>query len=76
MLPILEVPPSIQQGLLAYRSVFCRSEKFEFAKGQITFGQRLRAVTREVFGALLRRAQERFEQGQSWEEVLGVLMPA
>ncbi len=52
-----------------------KSEKFEFAKGQITFGQRLRAVTREVLGALVRRAQQLFAQGQSCEEVLAVLMP-
>jgi hypothetical protein len=52
-----------------------KSEKFEFAKGQITFGQRLRAVTREIFGALLQRAQQLFEQGQSWGQVLEALMP-
>jgi len=52
-----------------------KSEKFEFAKGQITFGQRRRAVTREIFGALLQRAQPLFAQGQSCKEVWEALMP-
>ena len=52
-----------------------KSEKFEFAKGQITFGQRLRAVAREILGALLQRAKQLFEQGQSCKEVLEALMP-
>jgi hypothetical protein len=29
MLPIIEVPESIRQGMIAYRSVFCRDEGFE-----------------------------------------------
>lgn len=51
------------------------SEKFEFARGRITLGQRVRAVAREIFGGLLRRAKQLFEQGQSCAQVLEALMP-
>jgi hypothetical protein len=67
------VAQSLLQQITAPAS---KSEKFEFAKGQITFGQRLRAVTREILGALLQRAQDLFAQGQFCEQVLETLMPA
>ena len=51
-------------------------EKFAFAGGEITFGQRCRAIAREVFQALLQVAQRLFAGGQSCEQVLEVLMPA
>ena len=51
-------------------------EKFEFAGGEITFGQRCRAIAREVFQALLQVAQRLFAGGQSCEQVLEVFMPA
>jgi len=51
------------------------SEKFQFAKGRITFGQRVRAVAREIFGCLLQRAKQLFDQGLLWNQVLEVLMP-
>lgn len=53
-----------------------KSEKFEFAKGQITFGQRCRTIAREVFQSLLAVAKRLFADGQSCEQVLEVLMPA
>jgi hypothetical protein len=52
------------------------SEQFAFAKGAITFGQRCRAITREVFSSLLSVAQRLFAGGYSCEQVTEVLMPA
>jgi hypothetical protein len=51
------------------------SEQFAFAKGEITFGQRCRALTREVFSALLSVAQRLFAGGYSCEQVTEALMP-
>jgi hypothetical protein len=52
------------------------SESFAFAKGTITFGQRCRAITREVFSSLLSLAQRLFAGGYSCEQVTEALMPA
>jgi hypothetical protein len=52
------------------------SEQFAFAKGAITFGQRCRAITREVFSSLLSVAQRLFAGGYSCEQVTEALMPA
>lgn len=52
------------------------SEQFAFAKGTITFGQRCRAITREVFSSLLSVAQRLFAGGYSCEQVTEALMPA
>jgi hypothetical protein len=52
------------------------SEQFAFAKGTITFGQRCRAITREVFSALLSVAQRLFASGYSCAQVTEALMPA
>jgi hypothetical protein len=52
------------------------SEQFAFAKGTITFGQRCRAMTREVFSSLLSVAQRLFAGGYSCEQVTQALMPA
>jgi len=51
------------------------SEKFTFANGTITCGQRLRAIAREVFRSVLTFAKQRFEEGKSCQRVLEVLMP-
>jgi hypothetical protein len=51
-------------------------EQFAFAKGAITFGQRCRAITREVFSSLLSVAQRLFAGGYSCEQVTETLMPA
>ena len=51
-------------------------EKFAFAQGQITLGQRCRVIAREVFHALLQVAQRLFMDGRSCEQVLEVFMPA
>jgi ElaB/YqjD/DUF883 family membrane-anchored ribosome-binding protein len=52
------------------------SEQFAFAKGESTFGQRCRAITREVFSSLLSVAKRLFAGGYSGEQVAEVLMPA
>ena len=57
-------------------AVASTSEKFAFAKGEITFGQRCRAIGREVFHSLLSVAKRLFADGYSCEQVAEVLMPA
>jgi hypothetical protein len=52
------------------------SEQFGFAKGEITFGQRCRTITREVFHSLLSLAQRLFAGGYSCAQVAEALMPA
>jgi hypothetical protein len=52
------------------------SEQFAFAKGGLTFGQRCRAITREVFSSLLVFAQRLFAGGYAPAQVLEALMPA
>jgi hypothetical protein len=52
------------------------SEQFAFAKGERTFGQRCRAITREAFRSLLSVAQRLFAGGYSCEQVAEALMPA
>jgi DDE superfamily endonuclease len=51
------------------------SEQFAFAKGAITFGQRCRAITREVFSSLISVAQRLFAGGYSCAQVTEALMP-
>jgi hypothetical protein len=57
-------------------TVASTSDQFAFAKGTITFGQRCRAITREVFSSLLSLAQRLFAGGFSCEQVVEALMPA
>jgi len=52
------------------------SEKFAFAEGEITFGQRCRAIGREVLHSFLSVAKRLFADGFSCEQVAEVLMPA
>lgn len=52
------------------------SEKFAFAEGTITCGQRLKAIAREVFRMVLTFARQLFEEGKSCQQALEVLMPA
>ena len=63
---ILQRPPTIAST----------SEQFAFAKGEITFGQRCRTITREVFLSLLSFAQRLFAGGYSCTQVAESLMPA
>jgi hypothetical protein len=57
-------------------TVVSTSEQFAFAQGTITFGQRCRAITREVFSSLLSVAQRLFAGGYSCQQVTEALMPA
>ena len=57
-------------------TVVSTSEQFAFAKGENTFGQRCRAITREVFHSLLSFAKRLFAGGYSCEQVAEALMPA
>jgi hypothetical protein len=57
-------------------TVASTSEQFAFAKGEKTFGQRCRTMTREVFHSLLAVAQRLFAGGSSCAQVLEALMPA
>ena len=56
-------------------AVASTSEQFAFAKGEITLGQRCRALTREVFSSLLSLAQRLFAGGYSCAQVVEALMP-
>jgi hypothetical protein len=53
-----------------------KSERFEFAKGEITYGQRCRTIAREVFRSMLELSKRLFSEGKSCDEVLDMLMPA
>lgn len=57
-------------------TVASASEQFAFAKGEKTFGQRCRTITREVFLSLLSFAQRLFAGGYSCAQVAEALMPA
>ncbi len=52
-----------------------KSERFRFAEAKQTLGQKLYSLSREALGQLLSLAQSLFAQGQSYEQVLEVLMP-
>ncbi len=67
----------VAQSLIQRASaVVSKSERFEFAKGKTTLGQRCRPIAREVFGSMLKLSQRLFAEGKSWHEVLDMLMPA
>lgn len=53
-----------------------KSEKFQFAKGEATIGQRCRTVAREVMHSMLELSKRLFMEGKSTEAVLDMLMPA
>jgi len=57
-------------------TVASTSEQFAFAKGEQTFGQRCRTITREVFHSLIAFAQRLFAGGYSCEQVVEALMSA
>jgi len=52
------------------------SERYAFAEGQITFGQKWRAIGREVMRSLLELMKHLFTEGKSCADVLELLMPA
>jgi hypothetical protein len=51
------------------------SERFAFAQGQSTVGQRVRTIARDALYGLLKLVKQLFAQGHSCEHVLEVLMP-
>jgi hypothetical protein len=51
------------------------SERFAFAQGQNTVGQRVRTIARDALYGLLKLVEQLFAQGHSCEHVLEVLMP-
>jgi hypothetical protein len=67
----------VSQSLIQRASaVGSESERFEFAKGKTTFGQRCRTIAREVFRSMLELSKRLFAEGKSSDEVLDMLMPA
>jgi hypothetical protein len=52
------------------------TERFAFAQGEITVGQRCRAIAREALHSLLKMVEQLFVYGHACEHVLEVLMPA
>jgi len=57
-------------------AVASKSERYEFAEGRITFGQKCRAIGREVLRATLALCQRYFAEGKTCDQVLELLMPA
>ena len=53
-----------------------KSERYAFAAGRKTYGQKCRAIGREVLRSLLELSKRYFAEGKSGDEVLEVLMPA
>src|ERR687896_98048 len=52
------------------------SERYAFAAGKKTYGQKCRAIYREALRSLLELCKRYFAEGKSCDEVLEVLMPA
>jgi len=51
------------------------SERFAFAQGEKTVGQKVRAIAREAFQGLLQLVEQLLAQGHSCAHILDVLMP-
>ncbi len=67
----------VSQSLIQRTSApVSKSERFEFAKGKATFGQRCRTIAREVFRSMLELSKRLFAEGKSCDQVLDMLMPA
>jgi hypothetical protein len=52
------------------------TERFAFAQGAITIGQKVRTIARDALKSLLKLVEQLFAQGHSCEHILEVLMPA
>ncbi|MFM7449109.1 MAG: hypothetical protein ACKO24_10985 [Leptolyngbyaceae cyanobacterium] len=52
-----------------------QSEKFQFAQGQQTVGQKHHTLPREALAQLLQWVCTGLEQGRNWEQLLEELMP-
>jgi hypothetical protein len=67
----------VAQSLLQHApAVASKSERYAFAEGRITFGQKCRVIRREVLRAMLALCQRYFTAGKTCEQVLELLMPA
>ena len=67
----------VSQSLIQRASaVGSESERFQFAKGKATLGQRCRTISREVFRSMLELSKRLFAEGKSCDEVLDMLMSA
>jgi hypothetical protein len=53
-----------------------KSERYAFAAGKKTYGQKGRAIYREALRSLLELCKRYFAEGKSCDEVLEVWMPA
>jgi hypothetical protein len=67
------IAPTLLQDITIFAST---SEQFDFAEGQVTQGQRVRKVCREVLSGVLAFAQQAFEAGKTPAQVLEALMLA
>jgi hypothetical protein len=52
------------------------TERFAFAQGAITIGQKVRTIARDALQSLLKLVEQLFAQGHSCEPIVGILMPA
>jgi hypothetical protein len=52
------------------------TERFAFAQGAMTIGQKVRTIARDALKSLLKLVEQLFAQGHSCEHILEVLMPA
>ena len=52
------------------------TERFAFAQGHITIGQRVRTIARDALKSLLKLVEQLLAQGHSCEHILEVFMPA
>jgi len=57
-------------------AIVSKSERFSFADGKVTFGQKCRSIARQCFFSILTLAKNLFVRGHSPEHVLEVLIPA
>jgi hypothetical protein len=67
----------VAQSLLQQASASgSATERFAFAQGAITIGQKVRTIAREALHSLLKLVEQLLAQGHSCEHILEVLMPA
>ena len=67
----------VAQSLLQRAPVLeSECEKFQFAKGEATLGQRCRTIAREILHSILELSKRLFMEGKSTDAVLDMLMPA
>jgi hypothetical protein len=52
------------------------TERFAFAQGATTIGQKVRTIARDALKSLLKLVEQLFAQGHNCEHILEVLMPA